>query len=245
MKTVAETVSRLKSMIAAGGVESDGRLPPERDLAERFGVSRRTVRSALEVLEAEGQIWRRQGAGTFVGAHSRPDVSPDDLFRRAIELTNPVEVLEVRLAIEPMLARLAALRASRADIEKLHELAEATRTAGTEKDYERADAAFHRRVALAARNALFAAVLDAVVAAIEDASWHGVRENAHCSKQKEVNASFHRQIAEAIALRNCDQAENLMYGHLSKVQSSLLAATAPRGRSSAAAAEASLAAHAP
>jgi len=42
-------------------------------------------------------------------------------------------------------------------------------------------------------------VLDAVVGAIEDASWHGVRENAHCSKQKEVNASFHRQIAEAVA----------------------------------------------
>jgi DNA-binding FadR family transcriptional regulator len=241
MKTFTDTVTRLKDMIAAGGVAQDGRLPPERELSERLGVSRRTLRRALEVLEDEGQIWRRQGAGTFVGAHQRPDASPDDLFRRAIEVTNPVEVLEVRLAIEPMLARLAALRASRADIEKLHELAEATRTAAGEKDYERADAAFHRRVALAARNALFTAVLDAVVAAIEDASWHGVRENAHCSKQKDVNATFHRQIAEAIALRNCDQAESLMYAHLSKVQSSLLAATAPRGRSLAAGPEAALA----
>ncbi len=147
----------------------------------------------------------------------------------------------MRLAIEPVLARLAALRASRCDIEKLNELAEATRSAVGEKDYERADAAFHRRVALAARNALFTAVLDAVVAAIEDASWHGVRENAHCSKQKDVNATFHRQIAEAIAARNCDQAESLMYAHLyahlSRVQGSLLAATAPRGRAQAGLAE--------
>jgi DNA-binding FadR family transcriptional regulator len=241
MKAVIHTVARLKDMIAAGEVEQDGRLPPERDLAERIGVSRRTLRCALKVLEDEGQIWRRQGAGTFVGSHQRPEAAPDDLFRRAIEHTNPVEVLEVRLAVEPMLARLAALRASRADIEKLHELAEATRVAESEKDYERADAAFHRRVALAARNALFTAVLDAVVAAIEDASWHGVRENAHCSKQKDVNATFHRQIAEAISSRNCDQAESLMYTHLSKVQSSLLAATAPRGRGVAAGAETALA----
>jgi DNA-binding FadR family transcriptional regulator len=230
MKTINDTVARLHDFIANDDLGEAGRLPPERELAESLGVSRRTLRRALQVLEDEGRIWRRQGAGTFVGAHRRPEVSPDDLFRRAIELTNPVEVLEVRLAVEPMLARLAALRASRADIEKLYELAEATRTAATEKDYERADAAFHRRVALGARNALFTAVLDAVVAAIEDASWHGVRENAHCSKQKDVNATFHRQIADAISLRNCDQAESLMYAHLSRVQSSLLAATAPRGR---------------
>jgi DNA-binding FadR family transcriptional regulator len=240
MKAVLATVSRLKDMIAAGEVAEDGRLPPERELAERVGVSRRTLRCALKMLEDDGQIWRRQGAGTFVGAHQRPEVSPDELFRRAIDHTNPVEVLEVRLAVEPTLARLAALRASRADIEKLYELAEETRTAASEKDYERADAAFHRRVALAARNALFTAVLDAVVAAIEDASWHGVRENAHCSKQKEVNATFHRQIAEAIALRNCDQAESLMYAHLSKVQTSLLDATAPRARSLASVGAASL-----
>ncbi len=233
MRTLNDTVTRLKDMIAGDDIAGAGRLPPERELAERLGVSRRTLRGALQVLEDEGQIWRRQGAGTFVGAHRRPDLSPDDLFRRAIELTNPVEVLEVRLAVEPTLARLAALRASRADIEKLYELAEATRTAATEKDYERADAAFHRRVALGARNALFTAVLDAVVAAIEDASWHGVRENAHCSKQKDVNATFHRQIADAISLRNCDQAESLMYAHLSRVQSSLLAATAPRVRAPA------------
>lgn len=233
MRTVADTVSRLKELIAAGGVAAGGRLPPERELAARFEVSRRSVRRALEALEQAGEVWRRQGAGTFVGAPARPGLSPDELFRRAIELTNPVEVLEVRIAIEPTLARLAALRASRHDIERLAELAETTRTAATEKDYERADAAFHRRVAAAARNALFAAVLDAVIAAIEEVSWHGVRENAHCSKQKEVNAAFHRRIAEAIAARDCEQAESLMYEHLSKVQSGLLAATAPRGRADA------------
>lgn len=219
------TIEKLREMIGAEAGAPGGRLPPERSLAAQLGVSRRALRRALDQLEREGQILRRQGAGTFVA--DRLDL-PSDPFRRAIELTNPVEVLEVRLALEPMLARLAALRASRADIEKLNALAEATHAAPTPRAYEEADAAFHRRVALAARNALFLAVFDAVVAAIEDVSWHGVRENAHCSKNKEAYAAFHREVAAAIAGRDCNRAEERMFAHLNRVQENLRAAILPR-----------------
>jgi DNA-binding FadR family transcriptional regulator len=218
-------IAGLRAMIAAHPPQAGGRLPPERALAGKLGVSRRALRRALEVLEEEGLILRRQGAGTFLAGARRGTGDP---FRRAIEETNPVEVLEVRLALEPALARLAALRASRADIERLHELAMATRRAATPAAYERADAAFHRSIALAARNALSLAVFDAVIAAIEDASWHGVRENAHCSKNKEIYADFHRDIAAAIAARDCNRAEERMFAHLNRVQDNLRAATQPR-----------------
>lgn len=218
--------NRLREMIEGNYMTPEGRLPPERSLAAQLGVSRRVVRRALDQLEREGQIVRKQGAGTFVAG--RIDLSSADPFRRAITLTNPVEVLEVRLALEPMLARLAALRASRCDIEKLSALAEATRTASTPLMYEQADAAFHRRVALAARNALFLAVFDAVVAAIENASWHGVRENAHCSKNKAAYSTSHAEIAKAIAGRDCNRAEERMFAHLDRVQENLRAAVLPR-----------------
>src|SRR5262245_43473454 len=117
------TVEKLREMIN-GGRE---RLPPERVLAEQFGISRRRVRDALDLLEKEGQVHRRQGAGTFVAE----DTAADGLLSRAIEMTNPVEVLEVRLSIEPTLARLAAVRASKYDIEKLAQLADATDKAAT------------------------------------------------------------------------------------------------------------------
>lgn len=220
------TATKLKAMIAAGSLGADGRLPPERMLASDLGVSRRTIRRALEILESEGQVWRRQGAGTFVG--SKEAKAAPNPFSQAIEQTNPVEVLEVRLTFEPTLARLAALRASKCDIDKLYELAEATRVAASPKAYEEADAAFHRRVALATRNALFLAIFDAVIASIERAAWHGVRENSHCSKNQARYASFHLEIAEAIANRNPDIAEERMFAHLSRVQESLLAATSPR-----------------
>lgn len=218
-------VGQLMKMIGSGSLGGDGRLPPERTLALQLGVSRRTIRRALDQLAGEGRIRRRQGSGTFVGVPGKISASP---FREAAEQTNPVEVMEVRLALEPTLARLAALRASRCDIDKLLELAEATRNAATPEEYEQIDAEFHRGIAVAARNALSVAVFDAVIAAIEDASWHGVRENAHCSKNKEIYSNFHRDIAKAIAARNFDRAEERMFAHLRHVQDHVLAAGQPR-----------------
>jgi DNA-binding FadR family transcriptional regulator len=220
----SSTVEKLRDMIS-GGSE---RLPPERVLAEKFGVSRRKIRDALNLLEKEGQIRRRQGAGTFV---AEDNGVADGLLSRAIEMTNPVEVLEVRLSIEPTLARLAAVRASKCDIERLAQLANATDRAATPDAYEKADVAFHRYIATTARNALFLGVFDAMMAAIDGVSWHGVRETSHCSKNKAIYAGFHRDIADAVAKRDFMRAEDLMVSHLKHVQEHVLSATQPRSAS--------------
>ncbi|MBQ9352329.1 winged helix-turn-helix domain-containing protein, partial [Phyllobacterium sp.] len=60
-------LDRLRRLLASDEFGKDGKLPTERALSESLGVSRRSVRRALEVLEAEGRIWRRQGQGTFAG----------------------------------------------------------------------------------------------------------------------------------------------------------------------------------
>lgn len=218
-------LTRLRKLIGGDKIAPGGRLPPERVLAAKLGISRRALRQALSALEAEGRLSRRQGAGTFILDHTQNDAP---LFREAMQLTGPIEVLEVRLTLEPTLARFAALRASRFDIEELTALAEQTRVAATPVAYERADAAFHRRIAQAARNALFLAVFDAVLDAIEQASWHGVRETAHCSKNKELNSRFHKEVVEAIAERAPDRAAERMFTHLSRVRDHLLASTYPQ-----------------
>src|SRR3546814_10399058 len=61
-------LERLRGIVDQLEQEGRRQLPTERELAEQIGVGRRAVRRALEVLEAEGRIWRRQGAGTFIGA---------------------------------------------------------------------------------------------------------------------------------------------------------------------------------
>jgi len=217
---------RLRELIETDALRQAGKLPPERALADELGVSRRSLRHALSALEAEGRILREQGRGTFI-AEAR--VTSNGLMGEIARLTNPVDTLEARLAIEPQLARLAALRASRGDIDKLFEAAEVSRTASDTKIYEKADAAFHRRVAIAARNPLLIVIFDAVLEAALDGSWRHGRETAHCINNQAAYAAAHRRIAGAIAERNAAMAEQAMRAHLSTVQQRLIEHAFPQG----------------
>lgn len=236
-----QTLSKLRQLIANGGIGADGRMPPERALASEMGVGRRSLRRALEILEREGEITRHQGRGTFVqgkgsnghaangaahptnGATHRAEAHLNGAlaaipFDRILEFTNPLEVIEVRLAIEPVVARLAALRASQADIRRLEGLVGATKDASDPLIYEKADEAFHRAVAEAARNALFLALFDVLSASRRDATWRRLGENAHCFKRQSVHSTSHQEIYEAIAARNSERAYECMQRHLSDVQ---------------------------
>lgn len=215
MERYEHTLAKLRELLNEGVLAGGERLPPERILASELQVGRRSLRRALGVLEEEGQISRQQGRGTFVNtATKRLDFGLDNI----LEHTNPMEVIEVRLSSEPVMARLAALRASRCDIERLNKLAEDTEKAEGPVEYETADAAFHRRIAEASRNALFLSLYDTLSASRNDDAWRRLGENAHCYKRQAVYAGFHRQIAEAIGARDGEKAEALMYEHLSDVQ---------------------------
>ena len=85
------------------------------------GVGRREVRRALDVLEEEGRIWRKQGKGTFIGPAA--PVEPLAL-QGLVQQTNLLEVMEARLQLEPGLARLAALRATRENLALMQRMLE-------------------------------------------------------------------------------------------------------------------------
>jgi len=233
MERTDNTLSKLRRMIATGGFDDAGRIPPERVLATELRVGRRSLRRALDILEREGCISRHQGRGTFVQVAANGDsraggssisaaladgVVPNLAFEYILDHTNPLEVIEVRLAIEPIMARLAAFRASPAEIKRLHALAEDTRSAADADSYEQADGRFHRTIAEAARNALFLVIFDTLHASQRDVGWRRLGENAHCYKRQSVYADFHKEIAAAIATRQGDRAQDVMYQHLSDVQ---------------------------
>ena len=220
-----ETLARLRTMIDVGNVQAAGRLPPERVLAEQMGVSRRAVRHALDLLEAEGRITRQQGRGTLI-CDARD--SAVDLNSELAKLTNPVDTLEARMAIEPTLARLAALRGTQADFDKLFESAEASRLAKDPISYENADAAFHRRIAAAARNPVLVTIFEALLQVASDRSWRHGRETAHCINNQARYAAAHRKIASAICERNPKAAEEAMRAHLGIVQQQLIEHAFPR-----------------
>src|SRR5687768_11794247 len=95
-------LAKLRELLRSNGLDGKGKLPTERALSEELGVGRRAVRRALEVLETEGLIFRRQGSGTYVG---QPQESLDRQIGALVDKTDFMAVMEVRLRIEPQLAQ--------------------------------------------------------------------------------------------------------------------------------------------
>jgi DNA-binding FadR family transcriptional regulator len=196
------------------GEYHDGRLPPERELAGQLGVGRRALREALSSLEEEGLIWRRQGHGTFVSTH--PLIGEPEIGRLAHN-TNPIEIVEARLSIEPMLVRRSAMRVSRAEIDVMQRLADSARAAKDARTYETFDMAFHRKVAEGAGNALFLAMFEMIFSVREKADWKRVREYYFEHDGAERSYQEHKLIIDAVADRNPAVAEAMMREHLGNV----------------------------
>jgi GntR family transcriptional regulator, transcriptional repressor for pyruvate dehydrogenase complex len=212
-------LEQLRSLIRSNRLEDDGKLPTERALSDTLGVSRRAIRRALEVLEAEGLIWRRQGSGTYVG--QRPD-RWNSHIEALIAGTNFLEVMEVRLRVEPQLAQLAAVRATRADIERLYDLNKKI-AGGTDADsHELWDGALHRQIAQCAGNSFFLGIFDVINRVRQDESWQAIRETArNVNHTQAVVSRQHAAIVDAIASRDPVRAGEAMRQHLLTLQESL------------------------
>ena len=99
----------IRQIVSEGRLPSDGRLPTERQLAAELEAGRASVRRALDRLETEGLIWRRQGKGTFAG---QPPDPTEELAAQIASDVDPLSAMEARLCIEPALADLCARRAT-------------------------------------------------------------------------------------------------------------------------------------
>ena len=212
-------LERLRSIIDQREAQGLKQLPTERELAEQIGVGRRAVRRALEVLEAEGRIWRRQGAGTFIGAEPH---RAEHHLRKLPEITNMLEVMEVRLRLEPALAQLAALRATPSDVAWMRNLATKVAAADDFDARELWDSALHRAIATVAGNALFLALFDVVDRVRQDDTWRHLREALRTEERLSLYTAQHDAVLDAIERRDPLAAERAMRQHLLALQERLL-----------------------
>src|SRR5919197_3583447 len=146
-------VQQIHALIREGRWEPGDQIPPERELAERFRVSRTSVREALRALEMQGIIESRQGGGTFVRSADTEALVPPlaaAILRGQREMA---EVLEVRELIEPGIARLAALRATAEHVAELEVTLDRQRDCIAQgRPFVDEDTAFHYTLARAADN---------------------------------------------------------------------------------------------
>ena len=205
-------------LIEAGDVGADGRLPTERDLSDRFGVGRRVLRTALDALEMEGLIWRKQGKGTFIGQPPDPN---GQLAAQISDEADPISVMEARLCVEPELAALCAMRASPDDVVRLRALAERTSSAADAEAAELWDGSLHRLIARIAGNPILMTAFSLVDEVRTDNRWHAERERARSPDRVRLYTSQHRLIVDAIAAGDAHVARAAMRTHLETLSLSL------------------------
>lgn len=201
LDTEAIEVRLLK--LAAGGND----IPSERQLVAQWGVPRSRLRRSLASLRESGQLPPAQ-VGRRAAAETAMRVG--DLARVA----NPTDVIELRLLLEPQLARLAAIRASANDIGQI-----ARAAAGRPgDDYGSADLAFHREIARASRNVLAKELYDLLRQVGTDARVRLPQRVPTCRNRRAARDREHMTIARAIAARDPEAAAAAMLSHLSAVQ---------------------------
>ena len=209
---------RLLTMIEKGLSGAEGRLPTERDLAEALGVGRRAVRRALEALEAEGLIWRKQGKGTFAG--QPPDPS-QVLAANILGETNFNEVMAARLCIEPALAALSATHALPADIERMRNLAKRTLEATDPDSIELWDGALHRLIARTAGNKPLFTAFSMIDEIRSNESWRDLRAQARSLETLKVSDTEHHAIIARIEAGDAAGARAAMQSHLATLSRNL------------------------
>ena len=211
-------VDRFRALLATGELEPGDRLPPERELADRFGVGRGSVREALRELEILGLVEARHGAGTYVRAvDSRELMAP---FRSVVALSPAAvdDVVEFRRLFEPQVAALAATNADddgRALLQQALRHYDRALGAGAAVD---ADVDFHEAVARCAGNPLVLAVHHALTELFAEFRTHLVR--ASYERDQEV-ARGHQAVFGAIVAGDADAARDAMRRHLELVETAI------------------------
>jgi GntR family transcriptional repressor for pyruvate dehydrogenase complex len=206
-----QVIERLRSHVAEGDLGIGDRLPTERDLAQRLGVSRASVKQAIVVLEAQGLVEVRHGGGTYLVRDSL-DVEPvEHLAERRRRLP---DVLEAREALETKLAELAAERRTEEDLAAMRAALErmAAETAdggpGTE-----GDRLFHAAVTAAAHSALLAEFMRSIAEQITESRHESLRQPGRPAR----SLNQHQAILDAIEERRGRAAAAAMRRHVRTV----------------------------
>jgi DNA-binding FadR family transcriptional regulator len=207
----AEVAAFLEREIASRGLKPGDKLPTERELAATLSVSRATVRSALQDLESKHLLERTQGRGTIVAA---PPAEVSELYARLANVESAQQdVAEMRGAMEPLVAELAALRSSAADLIQLQDVLAGSNEHLSPEEALRLDIQFHTLVAQAARNQLMTTVLTMT------SSWTSeVRLRSHSTVEgRRLSIEGHRHILDAIQAGDATAAGIAMRDHLADV----------------------------
>jgi GntR family transcriptional regulator, transcriptional repressor for pyruvate dehydrogenase complex len=206
-----QVVFQVGDMIRQGKLKPGDRLPPERELAKRLGISRASLRAGLRFLAAMGVLTSRHGSGTYI-ADGPPALASEPLrMMAALHGFSPDEMFEARSHLEVGLAGLAAEHANDDHLATMaEEVAEMYATLDDPQQYLIHDIRFHRAVAAGSNNQILAALMDMVSAVMYERR----RETVSRATDLKESVAMHQKIYRLIRARKPDEARAAMREHL-------------------------------
>ncbi len=220
--TLADQVSRqIQALIVDGRLMPGDRLPSERDLAVRFGVSRTAVRDAVKGLAAKGMLEVNIGrAGTMVRSPTVANMSDMmTLFLRGdAPALNMDDLIEARRVLEVAIAGFAAERHTEADLSAMqHNLDETLKVGRNREKFVQCDIEFHKALARATGNRLFLLFLESVNEPMVEARLLAFRRHG----APERSYHYHKRIFDQVSGHNAEGAREAMREHLVEAEETL------------------------
>ena len=207
-----QIADQLRQLIDQGEYVVGSRLPAERELADRLGVSRPTVREALIALEVEGRLKIRVGSGIYVIEHQPTALAPSP-----VPIEGPFELLRARAFIESVVAEEAARRATDADIARIDEtLAEVNPDQVKPRRWIALDRQFHVAIVSTLDNAVMVRFVGELFDQRINPYFEQLARHVEDASMWKVAYAEHVEIRDAIAARDPVRARAAMHEHLRK-----------------------------
>lgn len=211
-----QIVQQIEESIVKGVLKAGDQLPAERELAQRFGVSRTAVREAVKALREKGLVEAYSGRGTFITDGTTHAVRQSlDLMVKIGQPEGSTHLAEVRAILEPEIAALAATRIQDPELATMREAVTVMDKAGQDPDaYIEADLDFHLALAEGAANPLILSLLDSIVGLLREQRLRIFRVPGG----PERGQIHHKRILDAVERHDPEKARSAMRAHLGQVR---------------------------
>jgi len=225
MAVTDDAIEKIKAMIVSGELAPGDRLPPEKELSERLGLSRSSLREAVKALEVIRVLDVRRGDGTYVTS-----LEPH-LLLAAISFVvdmhdddSMLEIFAVRRMLESQATGLAATLGTDEQIVELQREVDGIDASVSIEELVDHDIRFHRDIVAMAGNAYLASLIEHLSSqTVRARAWRGLTETGAVER----TLSEHRAISDAIAQRDPALATSLTTAHIAGIERWLRHATSP------------------
>jgi DNA-binding FadR family transcriptional regulator len=217
-RTFEQILVQIEEAIVDGRLKPGDRLPPERELAQTFGVSRASVREALRVLEMFGVIMARRGtgpeAGSIVAASAQNGLESALRLHVGLLRIPTRDMVEIRAVLEQQAALTAAERADDKMTVRLHEIVDDMRAATAISEFNELDTEFHVELARVSGNALLPVLMEALRGTMRPATLEGFARLADWRTERDHLAGEHERMIGYIEAGDAVAAGAAMQSHV-------------------------------